>query len=145
MVPQYRPDSVLMLGYAEGTTAGLIRLLYRDVNITGVDIEPCAPSYGVTPIQADAQEFVKTCGRFDTVIVDMFPKDSFEICDFISGQEFADNLIRIADYIIINTLRNPDLSAYSKLRHIGVNKPSGNANLIHYYEVNKIPDLHLFK
>ena len=134
-----------MLGYAEGTTAGLIRLLYGDVKITGVDIEPCDPSYGVVPIQCDAKEFVKNCGHFDTVIVDMFPKDSFEICDFITSQEFADNLIRIADYIIINTLRDPDLSAYSKLRRMGINKPSGNANLIHYYEVNKIPNLHLFK
>ena len=44
-VPQYRPKNILMLGYALGTTAGLIRLLYGDVPITGVDIDKCENRY----------------------------------------------------------------------------------------------------
>jgi hypothetical protein len=144
LVPQYKPESVLMLGYADGTAAGLIRLLYGDVKITGVDIAPLLDNkYGVEFIQADANEFVKTCGHYDTVIVDCFNGDC--PCKFITDKEFADNLIRIADYIIINTLKNADMSAYSKLRKIGVNKPTGLANLIYYYEVNRIPDLHPYK
>ena len=145
MVPQYKPESVLMLGYAGGTTAGLIRLLYGDVPITGVDIEPCEESFGVIPIQADAFEFVKTCGKFDCVIVDCFNGTDDDPCGFIVSEEFAQNLTRIANYIIINTLKNPDLSAYKHLKHIGVNKPSGVANLIHYYRVDPIPDLHPYR
>lgn len=144
LVPQYKPESVLMLGYADGTAAGLIRLLYGDVPITGVDIEPCENRYGVEFIQADAFEFVKTCGKYDCVIVDCFQSDA-DPCGFITSKEFADNLTRIANYIIINTLKEPDLSAYSHLRRIGINKPSGLSNLVYYYEVNKIPDLHPYK
>lgn len=144
MVPQYKPESVLMLGYAGGTVAGLIRLLYGDVPITGVDIEACEPTYGVTFIQQDAREFIKTCGKFDTVIVDMF-QDSDDLCSAFTTQEFADNLKRIANYIIVNTLKEPDMFAYEQFRKIGTNKPSGCSNLIHYYVVNKIPDLHPFK
>lgn len=146
MVPQYKPKNVLMLGYADGTTAGLIKLLYGDVPITGVDIVPPEQNrYNVEFIQADAQEFVKTCGKYDCVIVDCFNGDDDNPCGFITSQEFANNLTRIANYIIINTLKNPDLSAYKHLRHIGTNKPSGLSNMVYYYVVNKIPDLHPYK
>ena len=146
LVPQYKPKSVLMLGYADGTVAGLIRLLYGDIEITGVDIEPLKDNkYDVNFIRADAREYVKTCGQFDTVIVDMFLKDSSDVCDFVLTNEFANNLIRIANYIIINTLKEPNLSAYSHLRKMGVNKPSGLSNLIHYFQVSPIPDLHPYR
>ena len=145
LVPQYKPKSVLMLGYAGGTAAGLIRLLYGDdVFITGVDIERCEVGQANVFYKADAKEFVKTCGRFDTVIVDCFQSDT-DPCGFIASQEFASDLKKIANYIIINTLKEPDLSAYSDLRKMGTNKPSGCANVIHYFAVHNIPDLHPFK
>ena len=146
LVPQYKPKNVLVLGYADGTVAGLIRLLYGDVPITGVDIEPLLDNkYGVTFVQQDAKEYVKNCEKFDTVIVDCFNGPDSDPCGFITSKEFADNLTKIANYIIINTLKEPDLSAYSHLRRIGVNKPSGLSNLIYYYVVNKIEDLHPYK
>jgi len=142
MVPQYQPINVLMLGVAGATVAGLIRLLYGNIPITGVDIKPMKINrYNINFIQADAKEYVKTCGKFDTVIVDLFETGTSYNCNFITTKEFADNLTRIANYIIINTLKNPNLSVYSHLKKIGVNKPSGGANLIHYFEVNKIPHL----
>ena len=143
MVPQYKPKNVLMLGVAGGTVAGLIRLLYGDIPITGVDIDPMKINrYNINFIQASAEDFVKNCEKFDTVIVDLFEKGTDYNCNFITTKEVADNLIRIANYIIIHTLKNPDLSAYSHLTKIGVNKPSGGSNLIHYFEVKKIPNLH---
>jgi hypothetical protein len=146
LVPQYKPTSVLMLGYADGSTAGLIRLFYGDVPITGVDIEPLEQDrYGVTFVQQDAQEFIKTCGKYDAVVVDLFPGGEYDPCGFITSQEFVSDLKRIANYIIINTLKEPDMSAYNGLHCIGVNKPAGCANKIYYYEVNKIPDLHPFR
>ena len=143
MVPQYKPKNVLMLGYAGGTVAGLIRLLYGDVPITAVDVEACENRYGVNLVRADAKEFVKTCGHFDSVIIDLFTEGPV-CCDFITDPEFVNNLSRIGNYLIVNTL-DKDMSAYNRLRKIGVNKPSGSSNLIYYYEVKKIPNLHPFK
>lgn len=146
LVPQYKPKNVLILGYAGGTTSNLIKLLYGEIPTTGVDIIDCVPQGNDTFVKQDAFEYVKTCGNYDCVIVDCFNGDDDSApCGFIISKEFADNLTRIANYIIINTLKEPDLSAYSHLRKIGVNKPSGLANLVHYFEVNKIPDLHPYK
>lgn len=145
LVPQYKPESVLILGFAGGTVAGLIRLLYGDIPITAVDINPCENLYEVTLIQADAREFVKTCQKFDSVIVDLFPEGEMKVCDFVLSKEFAINLSRVADYIIVNTLHSPDMSAYDFLKKEGVNKPSGLGNLIYYYSVKEIPNLHIFK
>jgi hypothetical protein len=144
-VPQYRPESVLILGYAGGTIAGLIRLLYGDVPITGVDLDPHEDRYGATIIKADAREYVKTCGHFDCVIVDVFSRDRSICCDFITDSDFVADLARIGNYLIINTLGNPDMSAYKGLRMMGRNKPSGSAEQIYYYEVKKIPHLHPYK
>jgi len=146
MVPQYKPESILILGYGGGTVAGLIRLLYGDVPITAIDILPCNDRYGVNFIQADAKDYVKTCGKFDTVIVDLFSTEiSCDPCSFVSSPEFVADLKRIANYLIINTLHS-DMSAYKDLRRIGKNSPSGSAEEIHYYEVNgPIPNLHPWK
>ena len=133
MVPQFKPQSVLLLGYAGGTVAGLIRLLYGDVPITAVDIEPCEDRYGVDLITTDAEKFVKICGKYEVVVIDLFPNSSFYVCDFILKEEFVANLKRIAKYIIINTVNNPDLSAYKVFKHVGTNKPYKLGNKIYYF------------
>lgn len=148
LVPQYKPESILMLGYSRGSVAGLVRLLYGDVPITAVDINPIKDNpYNITFIQADAEEFVKTCGHFDTVIVDTFYqiKRNPYPCKFVTDPVFIANLERIANYIIVNTLKDLDMKNYSHLRRMGMNSPSGNADKIYYYEVNDIPNLHPFK
>ena len=133
LVPQYIPKDVLMLGYAGGTTSGLIRLLYGDIPIVAVDIEPCTPLYGEEMVRADAKEYVKTCKHFDTVIVDVFPSElREEICDFVLTKEFAVDVSRIANYIIVNTLKNPDMSNWGFLKRVGMNKPSRCDNRIYY-------------
>jgi hypothetical protein len=147
MVPQYRPESILMLGYAGGKIAGLVRLLYGDVPITGVDIDPCEDRYGVEFIQADAKEFVKTCKKYDSVLVDLFSKEYCDSpCDFVSSPEFVNDLKRIGNYIIVNGLHS-DMSAYEKeFKRIGINKPSGSAEQIYYYTNDcTIPNLHPWK
>lgn len=141
LVPQYKPESVLILGYAGGTVAGLIRLLYGDVPIIGVDIEPCENLYGVHLIQTDAKEYVKNCGKFDTVIVDLFPDDKEEICDFVNTKEFVGDLARISNYIIVNTINQKDMSAFEDLEQIAMHYPDRLNNKIYYFQVNPIPDL----
>lgn len=143
LVPQYKPESILILGYAGGTVAGLIRLLYGNVPITAVDIEPCEANYDVEFIQADAKEFVKASKHFDTVIVDLFPNDSDSICDFVNTKEFVNDLKKIANYIIVNTIHQEDMSAFGDLELIGVHYPDRLNNKIYYYQVHKIPDLYI--
>lgn len=146
LVPQYKPTSILMLGYAYGTVAGLVRLLYGDVPITGVDTKPLEKNlYDVTFIQANAEEFVKTCGHFDTVIVDCFEGRNPTPPAFVTDPAFIKNLERIANYLVINTLKDLDMKNYRHLRKMGMNSPSGNADKIYYYEVNDIPHLHPFR
>lgn len=146
MVPQYKPKSVLMLGFAGGTVAGLIRLIWGDdVPITAVDILSCETRYGVSFIQDDAREFVKTCPEYDAVLVDLFDNDSGQICDFVTDPEFIANLSRIGNYLIINSM-GADMSNYKHLRKIGINKASESAALIYYYETkDKIQSLHPYK
>lgn len=129
LVPQYKPKNVLLLGYAGGTVAGLIRLLYGDVPITAVDIEPSENLYGVNFIQADANEHVKTCEAYDCVIVDTFIEN--DICEFVYSEEFARNLERISNYIIINTVKTPVMDAY-RFPLIGIHHVCGNH--IYYFQ-----------
>lgn len=134
MVPQFKPESVLMLGYAGGTVAGLIKLLYGELPITGVDIEPCEATYGATFIQTDAKEFVKTCGKFDVVIVDIFTDNRREPPDFVFSKEFVEDLSKIANYIIVNAKNESDISEYRRLfGRFGSNKPNRLASRIYYY------------
>ena len=145
MVPQYRPKSVLMLGYANGTVAGLIRLIWGDVPITAIDNKPCVNRYGVNLIQADAREFVKTCGEYDAVLVDLFDSESGLICDFVTNPEFIADLTRVGNYLIVNSL-GANMSNYGHLRTIGTQRANELGALIYYYETKgKIPNLHPFK
>jgi hypothetical protein len=145
MVPQYKPKNVLMLGYADGTVAGLIRLIWGDVPITAVDNKPSANRYGVDFIKTDAREFVKTCKEYDAIIIDLFDSETGVICDFVNTQAFVDDLTRIGNYLIINSL-GTNMSAYKHLKKIGMNKASGSGALIYYYETkSKIPNLHPYK
>lgn len=129
LVPQYRPKNVLILGYGGGTVAGLIRLLYGDVPIIGVDIEPHVPPKDITFIQADAEEYVKTAGKFDCVIVDVFQDN--RVPDFVYSKKFADAVSKISNYLIINIIGKPNMDNY-KMELVCILQSNGND--IHYYK-----------
>ena len=146
MVPQYKPKSVLMLGYGGGTVAGLIRMIWGDVPITAVDLVPGPDPdpYNVNFIEGDAKEFVKNCGSFDAVLIDLFDSDKATNCEFVTDPDFIECLERIGNYLIINAL-NLDMSPYNHLTLKGI-KVTDSEVPIHYYETkNKIPYLHPFK
>lgn len=145
MVPQYKPKNVLILGYGGGTIAGLIHKIYGDVLITGVDLELPENIYNDTLIKADAKEFVKTCDKYDCVIVDLFYTHNNEPCEFVGTTEFVKDLERISNYLIVNSLHT-DMSAYKHLKKMGINKPSESAEQIYYYLIGDyIPNLHPWK
>jgi len=142
LVPQYEPKDVLILGYGDGTVAGLIKLLYGDIPITGVDIEKKEDIYNVEFIQANAKEFVKTCKHYDSVIIDLFSNDiNGTISDFVLTKEFALDVSKIADYIIINTLKDPDMSNWDFLKRVNILCPNKLTNKVYYYQTKTIPDL----
>jgi len=103
------------LGYALGTVAGLIRLIWgEDISITAVDINKCEVRYpNIEFIQADARQFVKTSPEFDCVVVDLFTTEDSEPCDFVGSHEFVGDLARISNYLIVNSLHT-DMTNYKK-------------------------------
>lgn len=133
MVPQYKPKSVLFLGYAGGTSAGLIRLLYGDdVAITAVDIDDCSELnyYNVELICADAREWIHTAPQYDTIVVDIYSQ-SEEPPEWVFSPEFVSALETRCRYLIVDATNKSDMSAYSHLHCV---KTLGlNRNRFHYY------------
>ena len=146
LVPQYKPDSVLMLGYGGGTAAKYIRMFYgEDVPITAVDFSDISEFLvdGVEWVNANAKDYVKTAPKFDAVVVDLFDTDDMIPQSFVFSKEFADDLGKIANYIIVHTTRDDDLSAYTyhKVRELSTNSGGVYEPHFHYYVVNPISRL----
>lgn len=139
LVPQYPPENVLILGYAGGTAAGLIKLFYGDIPITGVDIDiDQAPNYyDVKLVEADAKEYVKDCPKFDCIIVDVF--NDKKPPKFIESQEFADNVSSKCNYLIVHARNYSNMKAYKDLHK--VKTLSLSKARFHYYMVNRIARL----
>ena len=132
-VPQFKPENILILGYENGTIAGLVRLLYGDVPITGVDNKDCENRYNVNLIKADAREYIKSCPHFEAVIIDITSDVKGEDL-FIYESEFAEDIGKIADYIIINAKPESNMHEYRKrFNRFGSNKPNRIANRIYYF------------
>lgn len=142
LVPQYKPESVLMLGYGGGSAVGLMQMFYgKDLPITAVDIADCSELnfYDIEIIQADAEEFVKTCGFYDCIIVDVYGSEGLEPPSFIESKEFADNVSSKCNYLIVDATEKTDMSAYKKLNK--VKSLQLNQNRFHYFMINEIPSL----
>lgn len=144
LVPQYKPKSVLMLGYGGGTAAKLIRMFYGDVPITAVDFSDVSEFLidGVEWINADAKEWVyKTEQKYDAVIVDLYDTDDFHPPEFVLSKEFAKRLGEISNYIILHTVVGDDTSAYdfNEIRCLNLGRTDPYAPEVHYYMVNEVP------
>ena len=136
MVPQYRPDDVLMLGYAGGTTAGLIKMLYGEtVPITAVDVEPPAEDFfNVRFVLADAESYVKTSRKFDAVIVDVFDDGSDEPCGFVTDPSFVAGVKAVARYVIVHAKENTHMDVWGEpLKVLSLNR-----SRFHYYMVERV-------
>lgn len=141
LVPQFHPESVLMLGYAGGTTAGLIRLLYGDVPVTAVDVNFMEDPYGAECIEMDVRQFlVEDQRHFDALIVDIFPPESPDRSyPFVLGREFAKQVTSRCNYLILHAAEGDDVSSYESFHHVrtlGINQ-----SRFHYYMVNRIARL----
>lgn len=147
LVPQYRPESVLMLGYGGGTAAGLMRLFYGDMPITAVDMLDCSAfdTYNVELIKADALEWVmRTDRRFDAVVVDLFREGSYYPEPFVYSPTFAQRLSDIGNYLILHSVQGDDLSSYAhlrKIRTLSLGRTDPYAPEFHYFLVHDIARL----
>lgn len=139
MVPQYTPESVLMLGYAGGTTAGLIKLIHGDVPITAVDVEFVEDPYGVEFVLGDAREYVKDCPHFDCIIVDVFDPVDPSPPDFVFSDEFVADVTAKCNYLIVDAMEDSDMSAYDHLHR--VKTLALNRSRFHYFMVNRVARL----
>jgi hypothetical protein len=141
LVPQYKPKSVLLLGYGGGTAVGLMQLFYGNIPITAVDIADCSDLnfYDIEIIQADAEEYVKTCDFYDTIIVDVYGDEGLEPPDFIYSKEFVDNVTAKCNYLIVDATEKSNMKHYKKLHK--VKTLALNQNRIHYFMINEIPSL----
>lgn len=146
LVPQYKPDNVLMLGYGGGTAAKYIRMFYGDVQITAVDFSDVSAFLDDKThwFRANAKDFVKTCGKYDCVIVDLFDTGDNHPQDFVLSKDFANDLGRIANYIVLHAVIGDDASAYDqfyKVRELSTNSGGPFEPRVHYYMVNEIARL----
>lgn len=146
LVPQYKPENVLMLGYGGGTAAKLIRMFYGDVPITAVDFSDVSEFLidGVEWVNQDAKEYVKTAPKFDCVIVDLYDTDDMVPQKFVYSKSFANALGKISNYIILHSVVGDDISAYDKykkIRTLNLGRTDKYAPEIHYFVVDEMPDL----
>lgn len=144
LVPQYKPKSVLMLGYGGGTAAKYIRMFYGDVPITAVDFSDVSGFLvdGVEWVRQDAKDYVKIAPKFDAVIIDLYDTGDFHPPEFVLSKHFADDLGKIANYIVLHTTRDDDPSAYDqfyKVRELTTNSGGEYEPHFHYYMVNEVP------
>ena len=143
LVPQYKPESILILGFAGGTVAGLIRKLYgNDIPITAVDIEKFDndfdKEYNVRLIINDANDYIKTSPKFDAVIIDLYDSGP-QPPDFVFTKEFVSDLEKKANYVVLHVVDGADISAYSHLHK--VKTLSLNKSRFHYFMINRIARL----
>ena len=122
MIPPYRPEHTLMLGYGGGTVPALMRKIWGDCKITGVDIEPRNDRFLEHKIKVmDAKDFLidATKGsifknslpiigqtKYDYVCVDLW--EGGKVCDFVFDVEFAVRLKEIATKLISFNIRTQD-------------------------------------
>jgi len=143
LVPQYKPKNVLMLGYGGGTAAKLIRMFHGDVPITAVDFSDVSEFLidGVEWVNANAKDYVKDCPKYDAVIIDLFDTDDMHPQSFVHTKEFADDLAKISNYIILHNVVGDDTSAYdqfNKIRTLNLGRTDKYAPEVHYYMVNDV-------
>ena len=136
LVPQFKPRSMLMLGYSGGTVAGLTRLLYGfDFPIIAVDRdlpEKDPTEYAVDFIQADVKDF--EIAHHEVIVVDLW---DYDVPEIVFTEEFVQRVASKCDYLIIHCMEYSDMSTYAhlpKVRTLGLEYGAR----FHYFMVNRV-------
>jgi len=116
MIPPFKPDNMLILGYGIGQVAELTRKIWgNQVKITGVDKERCDYKFIEYKIHImDAYDFVKDCTgsaikkRYDYIVIDLF--DGGRVPAFVYWPEFAGRLSEMAKRVVSMNLPVQDIT-----------------------------------
>lgn len=124
MIPPFKPESMLILGYGMGTLAELVRKVHGYVKITGVDKAVAERTIlEEKMITGDALEFVKECSnafikrRYDVVAIDLF--ENGEVPNFVFTAEFASMLTYVTKRLLCINVRSDDFHKLKNLRDYG--------------------------
>ena len=114
MIPPFKPSSTLLLGYGSGTTAELIRKIWGDVKITGVDLIAFNDRYNEYKMKfMDARDFVDDCvssiikKRYDYICIDLW--EGNKVPEFIFSVDFSTKIRQMATKLISMNIRDTDL------------------------------------
>ena len=137
LVPPFKPQNILMLGYAGGTVAGLIRLLYGDVPIVGVDLTLIDNRYGAELIGMDARHFVHHVNEsFECVIIDLFNGELSSEC--VTDYDFVSHIARITKrFLIVQTDQSANIGIYEQFFERV--RLTNNGNLVGYFKKKDDP------
>ena len=112
MIPPMKPDHTCILGYGKGRAAELMRKIWGQMKITGVDIQDREYDYIEYKMKVmDALEFMKDCTtglfktKFDYICVDLW--NGSEIPKFMFEPEFSVRLSEMsAGFVCMNIKRD---------------------------------------
>lgn len=114
MVPPFRPESTLILGYGNGQVSACMRKVWGQSKVTGVDVERREWSYvEFRLIVGDAWEYIRDCTngiikkRFDYICVDLW--DGGETLDVMFTPEFSVRLKDMAKKMVCMNVRKADM------------------------------------
>ena len=121
LIPPFKPENVLILGYGFGTVAELIRRVWgADVAITGVDQLAVDARYlEYKLLTQDAYDYVRECTdgvikkRYDYVVIDLF--NGKLVPEFVFEVDFAKRIREMTKRLLaINVLESdiPSLKPY---------------------------------
>ena len=124
LIPPFKPEHSLLLGYGTGSSADLMRKIWGTCKITGVDIEARNDRYVEYRMKImDAYDFVKDCtkdtffkgkipllgekARFDYISIDLWDGDT--VPAFVFDVEFVVRLREIATGLISMNIKSIDV------------------------------------
>ncbi len=127
-------NSILILGVAGGTVIHLLRKLYPNASIRGVDIDNMMIDVGkkyfgldkldISFFVADAEVFIKKDKKkYDLVIVDIF--SGRHIPDFVVTDDFLDKLKKLFEtngQLVVNYLRENEYQKKSDILFVKLKK-----------------------
>ena len=118
MIPPFKPEHTLILGYGYGTIAELMRKVWGgQLKVTGVDVEAHDYPYVEHRLKVmDAKKFMKDCTegtfalfkeKFDYSVIDLW--DGLKVPEFVFDIEFAVRLSKMATKMLSINLMQADM------------------------------------
>jgi len=113
LVPPYKPENILFVGCAGNTVPKLVKIIYGDIAMTGVDNQPANPIEGMKIFEMDALDFLKQCTDiFDCVVIDIF--EGATLPRIAREQEFADLIAKVCRRTIVLHTAGENIEFFQK-------------------------------